>query len=127
MLLSVFNLNTIISGIISLVLVVLVVIGNVCLGYAANKTHGWDRFAIPSCSGIAVAGFFIFWMQEEPDMLQNLVNSSIVIISGIIILVLVVLVVIDNAYLGFAKNRSCQIHFWYACNPACGETHHRFF
>lgn len=40
MLLSVFNLNTIISGIISLVLVVLVVIGNVCLGYAANKTHG---------------------------------------------------------------------------------------
>lgn len=44
-------------------------------------------------------------------MLQNLVNSSIVIISGIISLVLVVLVVIDNAYLGFAKNRSCQIHF----------------
>ncbi len=38
MLLSVFNLNTIISGIIGLV--VLVVIGNVCLGYAANKTHG---------------------------------------------------------------------------------------
>ena len=38
MLLSVFNLNTIISGISGLV--VLVVIGHVCLGYAANKTHG---------------------------------------------------------------------------------------
>ena len=38
MLMSVFNLNTIISGIIGLV--VLVVIGNVYLVYAANKTHG---------------------------------------------------------------------------------------
>ncbi len=44
-------------------------------------------------------------------MLHHLYNSSIVIICGIISLVLVVLVVIDNAYLGFAENRSCQICF----------------